>query len=95
MDPESDLLYDERSIMCNWNKTWSPHDELDSCVWVACINPPEAPSHTNVKVDWDGLPVNFTDNISYGCNSDDVPRYFEWDRDMEIYNVSCLGTDIQ
>ena len=88
---ETGLLYDERSITCNWNKTWTPYNELDSCEWVACINPPKPPSFTHLQADWDGVPVNFTSNIAYSCNSDDVSRYFEWDRDMESYNVTCLG----
>ena len=90
-DGETGRLYDERSIVCNWNKTWTPYNELDSCKWVACINPPDPPSFTNLKVEWDGIPVNFTDNIPYTCNSDEVNHYFEWDRDMEHYNVTCLS----
>ena len=92
-NPETGFLYDERSIVCNWNKTWSPYNELDSCKWVACINPPQPPSYTNLQVDWDGVPVNFSSSIPYTCNSDDVTRYFELDRDMETYNITCLGKD--
>ena len=33
-------LYDEMWIQCNWNKTWTPTTELDTCKWVQCINPP-------------------------------------------------------
>lgn len=33
-------LYDEMWIQCNWNKSWTPTTELDSCKWVQCINPP-------------------------------------------------------
>ena len=90
-NPETNLLYDERSIVCNWNKTWTLHNELDSCEWVACIDPPSPPAFTNLEVEWDGAPVNFTSNIPYTCNSEVVARYFESDRDMEDYNVTCLG----
>ena len=91
LDSESDLLYDKRSMTCNWNKTWTPSPELDSCEWVACIHPPEAPPFANLVVEWDGLPVNFTHNVSYSCSSDDVPTYFELDKKMLDYNVTCLG----
>ena len=90
-DVESDILYDERSIICNWNKTWTPSPDLDPCVWVACINPPSPPSLANIEVEWDGAPVNFTHNVSYSCSSEGPPSYFEIDKEMQVYNVSCLG----
>ena len=34
-------LYDEVWIHCNWNKTWMPVTELDTCTWVQCIDPPQ------------------------------------------------------
>ena len=37
-------LYDETWLTCNWNKTWTPTTELDQCVWIQCINPPEVKS---------------------------------------------------
>ena len=46
-DPETEQLYDMRWMGCNWNKTWTPYDSLDSCKWVACINPPDPPPHTD------------------------------------------------
>ena len=91
LDAETELLYDRKSITCNWNKTWTPSSELDSCVWVACINPPEPPSETNLEVEWDGVPVNFTYNVSYSCSSDNLPTYFEEDEEMPQYNLTCLG----
>ena len=90
-EPESNLLYDTRSIVCNWNKTWTPYTEIDPCIWVACINPPDPPFFTNLVVEWDGVPINFTNNISYTCDSDFIPHYFESDRDLQEYNISCLG----
>ena len=89
LDPEREQLYDNRSIICNWNKTWTPNPELDPCVWVACINPPAAPPFTNLEVEWDGVPLNFTHNISYSCSSE---TFFEMDRDLQDYNITCLGT---
>ena len=43
-DPETQDLYSERWINCNWNKTWTPIDTLDKCVWTQCINPPQVNS---------------------------------------------------
>ena len=91
-DPETDSTYLQRNLTCNWNKTWTPVNELDTCVWVACINPPTAPYESKMKVNWDGNPVNFTNNITYTCNNDGVPRYFENNRSQEIYNLTCLPT---
>ena len=34
--------YQKQEISCNWNRLWSPNDELELCVWVQCINPPQA-----------------------------------------------------
>ena len=40
-DLETSELYSERWMNCNWNKTWTPVDTLDECVWIQCINPPQ------------------------------------------------------
>ncbi len=32
--------YPNRTIYCNWNQTWTLHNTLDECVWVACLYPP-------------------------------------------------------
>jgi hypothetical protein len=40
-DPETEELYDERWMECQWNKTWTPVDSLDPCRWVQCIDPPQ------------------------------------------------------
>ena len=83
-----DETYDERRMTCNWNNSWSEHDSLDPCIWVQCLYPPLPPPTSNLKLIWDGSPVNFTHNVSYVCKSDDL--YFEWDRDMEEFNITCL-----
>ena len=72
-----DETYDERRMTCNWNNSWSEHDSLDPCIWVQCLYPPLPPPTSNLKLIWDGSPVNFTHNVSYVCKSDDL--YFEWD----------------
>ena len=38
---ETRKTYNERWMSCNWNKSWTPSDTLDECVWVQCINPPK------------------------------------------------------
>ena len=40
VDPETEELYPKRWLQCNWNKTWTKVDYLDTCTWIACINPP-------------------------------------------------------
>ena len=88
LDPESEQHYDERLMQCNWNTTWTLTDTLDPCVWVACLYPPDPPEGAAIRLEWDGSPVEFNTNVSYVCESDDL--YFEWDRDMPDFNVSCL-----
>lgn len=85
---ELNTTYDERYMTCNFNKTWTVHNSLDPCIWVQCLYPPEPPPEANLIRKWDGSPVNFTHNVSYVCSQDDL--YFEWDRDLPDYNVTCL-----
>ena len=73
---------------CNWNKTWTRHDSLDECKWVACLYPPEPPIETRLSSTWDNNPIEFFDNNTYVCPGDDL--FFEWDREMEVFNISCL-----
>ena len=87
-DPEEDLLYEERNMTCNWNMTWTPQDRLDSCVWTSCLYPPVPHSNTSLAMLWAGDPVEFHANVSYVCQSEDL--YFEWDREMMEFNVTCL-----
>ena len=42
----------------------------------------------NLISNYDGVPVEFFQNTSYRCNSEDV--YFENDRDQEVWNLTCL-----
>ena len=37
---------------------------------------------------WDEEPVEFFSNSSYSCSAPDL--YFEMDRDMEYWNMTCL-----
>ena len=80
--------YDERFMTCNFNKSWTEFDILDPCIWVQCLYPPEPPAGTNLKLLWDGAPVNFTNTVSYVCKEDNL--YFEWDKEMPEYTVACM-----
>ena len=67
-----------------------PNDpfSLDECVWTHCLDPPQQPPETRLAVTWLGDPVEFYDNASYICPGDNL--FFEWDRDMVEFNVTCL-----
>ena len=85
-DPELEEFYLERNMTCNWNMTWTARDYLDSCVWTQCLYPPEPPENTLLLSTWDSEPVEFYDNVSYVCPEG---LYFEWDREMPEYNLTC------
>ena len=88
LDPELEETYTETWMQCNWNNSWTMVDTLDDCIWVACLYPPDPPEEAFIKSTWTGDPVEFHDNVSYVCQEDDT--YFEWDKEMTEYNVSCL-----
>ena len=87
-DPELGQEYDERTMTCNWNNTWTRHEVLDSCVWTQCLYPPDPPPGTRLVSTWSGDPVDFYGNVSYVCEEEEL--YFEWEREMEEFNVTCL-----
>ena len=88
LDPETGKHYDERWMTCNWNSTWTLYDSLDTCEWVACLYPPEPPEEALLALQWDGQPTEFEGNVSYTCKDENL--YFEIDKDMPEYNVTCL-----
>ena len=87
-DAELEVEYDERLMRCNWNNTWTRHDSLDPCIWTQCLYPPTPPPATRLASTWSGDPVDFYGNVSFVCEEEEL--YFEWDRDMEEFNVTCL-----
>ena len=87
-DTENEEHYQERWMQCNWNKTWTLTDQLDDCVWVQCLYPPEPPPEAQLISTWSGDPVEFFANVSYVCASEDL--HFEWDKHMTEYNISCM-----
>ena len=87
-DTENEEHYQERWMQCNWNKTWTLTDQLDDCVWVQCLYPPEPPPEAQLMSTWSGDPIEFYANVSYACASEDL--HFEWDKDMTEYNISCM-----
>ena len=88
LDPETGRHYDERWMTCNWNSSWTLYDSLDTCEWVACLYPPQPPEEALLALQWDGLPTEFDGNVSYTCKDENL--YFEMDKDMSEYNVTCL-----
>ena len=48
----------------------------------------QPPDGTNLVSNWEGEPVEFFDNSSYSCASQDF--YFEMDRDKVSWNLTCL-----
>ena len=88
LDPETEDTYTETWMQCNWNNSWTMVDTLDDCIWVACLYPPDPPEGAFIKSTWTGDPVEFYNNVSYVCQEEDT--YFEWDREMTEYNISCL-----
>ena len=88
LDPETGRHYDDRWMTCNWNSSWTLTDTLDTCEWVACINPPTPPEEALIAFHWDGNPVEFNGNVSYTCKDESL--FFEMDKEKEEYNVTCL-----
>ena len=88
LDPETGKHYDERWMTCNWNSSWTLFDSLDTCEWVACLYPPDPPEEALLALQWDGQPIEFDGNVSYTCKDENL--YFEADKDMPEYNVTCL-----
>jgi hypothetical protein len=37
---------------------------------------------------WDGNPVEFNEEVGYGCKADNI--FFEMDRDLAQWNMTCL-----
>ena len=88
LDGETGQHYVDRWMTCNWNTSWTLVDTLDPCDWVACLYPPDPPPEALLALDWDGTPIEFGGNVSYVCANEDL--YFESDKDMTEYNVTCL-----
>ena len=55
---------------------------------MACLYPPQPPEEALLALQWDGLPTEFDGNVSYTCKDENL--YFEMDKDMIEYNVTCL-----
>ena len=65
------------------------HDQMSVFpgVWTQCLYPPDPPPATRLASTWSGDPVDFYGNVSFVCEEEEL--YFEWDRDMEEFNITC------
>ena len=80
----------EKTMTCQWDKTWSPDTELPgSCDWVACLRPPLPPFSTNLQVTgWLGEPIPFGDEAHYVCR-----RGFQFEDDPAQVEVTYSCQD--
>ncbi len=61
--------------------------QIDECVAVFC-GEPTLPAGHNLQNSWNGLPVQFSENITYSCLSG---YFFSHDRDLADFQVTCRG----
>ena len=74
-------------MTCNWNKSWTPTNMLDKCVWIQCIDPPSPPQENQMISIWNGIPVEFGNTTSYKCSEEHL--YFEADRNLLEWEITC------
>ena len=48
---------------------------------------PQPSEDLQIALQWDGEPVEFNSSVSYACAEEET--YFEWNRTMEEYNITC------
>ena len=78
---------DSISMTCNWNKTWSPVDDLLPCDWVACLDPPVPPQYANLRVtNWFGDPIQFGEKVRFVCERG---MKFDADPETEYVEYQC------
>lgn len=46
------------------------------------------PEDSRLVMNWDGAPVEFNSSAVYQCESTDI--FFEIDKELDGYNVTCL-----
>ena len=44
------VLYEEKTMTCDWSTNWLPDNKLDECIWVECLNPPSPPSESKMEL---------------------------------------------
>ena len=74
-------------MTCNWDNTWSPGPDILDCDWVACLDPPQPPEYTNLRVtDWFGEPIQFGEKVRFVCERG---KMFEDDPAKEYVEYQC------
>ena len=74
-------------MTCQWDKTWTPTSQINTCDWVACLKPPIPPKSTFLRVsDWFGAPIPFGSQIRYVCERG---YFFEDDPSQEDVKYTC------
>ena len=77
-----------QSMTCQWDRSWSPTTQLGSCDWVACLQPPQPPASSNLRLTgWDGAPIQFGGSAEFVCERGF--RFEEEDRQSVV--VTCQG----
>ena len=77
----------EQSMTCQWNRTWMPTNRLGTCEWVACLQPPKAPTSSNLRVThWFGQPIPFGEQVKFVCSPG---YYFEEDYHQSHVSFTC------
>ena len=81
------IKFDTMTMICDWNKRWTPIRDLFPCGWVACLKPPDPPSWSNLRITgWFGEPLQFGNTIKYVC---DRNMFFEDDKTLEFLEYTC------
>ena len=90
---------------CNWNKTWTPVDELDPCVWVQCLHPPQVGNNKISSKRKYCFPLQPPEETQLQLEWDSAPvefysnvsyacasedTYLDFDREAAEWNLTCL-----
>ena len=81
---KDNAAFDELTMTCQWNRSWTPTEILAPCDWVACLKPPTPPKSSNLRVtDWDGGVIQFGDPVHFVCE-----RGFLFEEDVAQQEVT-------
>lgn len=60
----------------------------DACAYYKCAVAPTFPVGSNLKLAWDGTPVDIGDSVQVKCSRSGL--FFRHDRDLESVPLLCL-----